>query len=172
MPIHHQIYQSYQHGSMPDYEISAYKKNTHTNPQIQNSNNNQPVGNFGNNLKPWLKFIYLACGFVSFGLAMLGIALPLLPTTPLLLLSAWFFAMSSQRFYTWLINHKIFGRIISDYRERGGVRRKLKVRVLILLWATILSSAIFFTNMWSIRIILVAIAIGVSIHLRRIKSLD
>lgn len=126
---------------------------------------------FGKNLKPWKRILFLSCGFVALTLGLIGIPLPLLPTTPFLLLAAWFFAMSSKRFYIWLTTHRIFGRIITDYHEQGGVRRIIKIRALTLLWATILSSAIFFTDQWGVRILLLAVALGVTLHIRKIKTL-
>jgi len=126
---------------------------------------------FGKNLKPWKRILFLSCGFVALALGLIGIPLPLLPTTPLLLLAAWFFAMSSKRFYVWLTTHRIFGRTITDYHEKGGVRRIVKIRALTLLWATILSSAVFFTDQWIVRILLLVVALGVTLHIRKIKTL-
>lgn len=126
---------------------------------------------FGKNLKPWRRILFLSCGFVALTLGLIGIPLPLLPTTPFLLLSAWFFAMSSRRFYVWLTTHRIFGRIITDYHEQGGVRSFIKIRALALLWATIISSAVFFTDQWGVRIILLVVALGVTLHIRKIKTL-
>jgi len=58
--------------------------------------------------------------------AIVGIILPLLPTVPFLLLAAFFFAKSSQRVHTWLLNHKIFGTMIEDWNSRGAINKKAK----------------------------------------------
>lgn len=58
--------------------------------------------------------------------AIVGIILPLLPTVPFLLLAAFFFAKSSQRLHTWLLNHKIFGTMIEDWNSRGAINKKAK----------------------------------------------
>lgn len=60
------------------------------------------------------------------GFAIVGIILPLLPTVPFLLLAAFFFAKSSQRVHTWLLNHKIFGTMIEDWNSRGAINKKAK----------------------------------------------
>lgn len=60
------------------------------------------------------------------GFAIVGIILPLLPTVPFLLLAAFFFAKSSQRLHTWLLNHKIFGTMIEDWNSRGAINKKAK----------------------------------------------
>ena len=60
------------------------------------------------------------------GSAILGVILPLLPTVPFLLLAAFFFAKSSERLHTWLLNHKIFGTMIDDWNSRGAINKKAK----------------------------------------------
>ncbi len=58
--------------------------------------------------------------------AIVGIVLPLLPTVPFLIFSAFFFAKSSERMHTWLVEHKVFGKMISDWHQRGAIHRKAK----------------------------------------------
>ncbi|MCX7879655.1 MAG: YbaN family protein [Ignavibacteria bacterium] len=117
------------------------------------------------------KFIFLYLGFIFLFLAIVGIAIPLLPTTPFLLLSAYFFARSSDRWHIWLLSHRYFGKIIRDYTEKRGVSLKLKVYALSLLWLTILSSALFFVKSLLIKVILFTIAAGVSYHILRLRTL-
>lgn len=73
-------------------------------------------------------------GFTALLLGSLGIILPGLPTTPFLLLSAWCFAKSSDKFHTWLLNHKIFGLYIKEYNETGGIRRSIKFWAILFMW--------------------------------------
>lgn len=73
-----------------------------------------------------MKSFWFVLGFITLILAFLGIILPLLPTVPFLLLSTFFFAKSSKRMHFWLINHKIFGKMIADWNERGAINRKAK----------------------------------------------
>lgn len=70
--------------------------------------------------------VWLICGFTSVGLAFIGVALPLLPTVPFLLLAAFCFARSSDRFHDWLIHHPTLGPPIADWRASGAIRRRAK----------------------------------------------
>ena len=111
--------------------------------------------------------ITLGTFFVGVGIA--GIFIPVLPTTLFLLISATLYAKSSKRFYDWLINNKIFGRYIKNYREGKGIPLKVKIITIILLWITIGCSAIFAIDILWVRILLVVIAVGVTIHIIRIR---
>jgi uncharacterized membrane protein YbaN (DUF454 family) len=73
------------------------------------------------------KILYLCLGITTTILAVIGMVLPILPTTPFLLLSAYFFSKSSERLHTWLLQHKIFGPIITDWENYGVVRVKAKI---------------------------------------------
>jgi uncharacterized membrane protein YbaN (DUF454 family) len=70
--------------------------------------------------------VWFVCGLLALGLAILGIFLPLLPTTPLVILSAWFMARSSQRLHDWLLAHRLFGPIIADWQRHGAIPRWAK----------------------------------------------
>jgi uncharacterized protein len=111
--------------------------------------------------------ITLGTFFVGVGIA--GIFIPVLPTTPFLLLSAALYAKSSTRFYNWLINNRIFGQYIKNYREGKGIPLRLKIITITLLWVTIGCSAIFAVDILWVRIMLVLIAAGVTVHVVRIK---
>lgn len=108
--------------------------------------------------------IFLAIGFI-------GIFLPLLPTTPLLLLTAACYARASDKFYKWLICNRIFGSYVKNYREEKGVAAKAKLFTILLLWTTILYSAFFVVTIVYIRILLIIIAIAVTVHILTIKTL-
>ena len=73
------------------------------------------------------KLTWLIVGVVSLALGALGILLPLLPTTPLVLLAAFSFARSSDRLHDWLINHNVFGALIDNWRRYGAISRRAKV---------------------------------------------
>ncbi len=90
--------------------------------------------------------IILGTFFVFLGV--LGIFLPLLPTTPFLLLAATLYAKSSERFYCWLLNNKFFGNYIKDYRAGKGIDRKIKIWTISLLWGTILISIFIVEIVW------------------------
>jgi hypothetical protein len=122
-------------------------------------------------MKRLIKYILIIIGSISVGLGILGIFLPLLPTTPFLLLAAACYARASDRFYNWLINHKLFGSYIRDYREKKGIKRKTRTVALITMWATIAISAIIVSNLL-VAIILVSISVAVSFHLISLKTLN
>jgi len=107
--------------------------------------------------------------FVAFGI--LGIFLPLLPTTPFLLLAAACYIRSSERFYNWLMNNKWLGNYIKNYREKKSIPLKVKVLSLSFLWLTIGYSVLFVVNIFLLRVILILIAIGVTIHVLSIRTL-
>ncbi|MDD4490661.1 MAG: YbaN family protein [Paludibacter sp.] len=117
-----------------------------------------------------MKAFLIVIGFISVGLGILGMFLPLLPTTPFLLLAAACFAKSSKRFYYWLLNNKWFGSYLKNYREGKGIPLKIKIMALSFLWSTILLSTIFFLDNIYLRILLISIAVGVTIHISLIKT--
>ena len=71
--------------------------------------------------------IYKLLGFIALGLAILGIPLPVLPTTPFLLLSAWFFARSSEKWHKWLLANNTFGPIIQNWEENRAISVRTKI---------------------------------------------
>ncbi len=110
-------------------------------------------------------------GFVSIGLAILGIFLPILPTTPFLLLSAYLFAKSSEKWHKWLLSTKYFGKIIRDYREQKGVSLGIKIYSLSLLWVTIGITVYFFLSPLLLDLLIILVAFVVSYHILRLKTL-
>ncbi len=69
---------------------------------------------------------WFAFGMLALGLGLLGLVLPLLPTTPFILLAAFAFARSSQRWHDWLVEHRIFGPLIENWRRHGAIGRRAK----------------------------------------------
>jgi len=84
----------------------------------------------------WTRKLFIVLGSVFFGLGIAGIFLPLLPTTPFLLLSAWCYARGSAKFYNWLMNHPLLGQYIRDWRAGRGIPMKAKVTAAILIVIT------------------------------------
>ncbi len=77
--------------------------------------------------------LYKPLGFVFLGLAALGVVLPVLPTTPFLLLSAWFFARSSEKWHRWLFESELFGPILRNWETRRCLTLKTKVTALLMM---------------------------------------
>ncbi len=125
---------------------------------IMNKNNEgeNTIESEGTNKIPkrLIREVLIIAGTIFVGLGVLGIFLPLLPTTPFLLLAAACYARSSERFYNWLLNNKWFGRYIKNYREGKGIPLKVKVLSISLLWITIIFSAAFIVHNVFIRVIL------------------
>lgn len=117
-------------------------------------------------LKRFLVFI----GSIFVGLGVLGIFIPLLPTTPFLLLAAACYAKSSDRFYNWLMNNKWLGRYIKNYREGRGMSLWAKIISLTVLYVTIGYSIFYAVDSFWLWIFLVIVAIGVTIHLLMIPT--
>lgn len=118
----------------------------------------------------FIRWVLIVAGTIFVGLGTLGIFLPILPTTPFLLLAAACYARSSKRFYDRLINNKWFGAYIKNYREGKGIPLKVKVYTISLLWITILFSAFFFISIFWVRVVLILIAVGVTVHVLIIKT--
>lgn len=85
------------------------------------------------------KLFYFIAGWISLVLGVVGIFLPLLPTTPFLILTAFLWARSSERWHHWLLSQKTFGPLIIDWKQRGVIRKKAKIM------ATILMLPLYFT---------------------------
>lgn len=119
---------------------------------------------------PVIKYTLASLGLISLGLGILGIFLPLLPTTPFLLLSAALFMKSSRRLYHWLMNHKYLGKYLQNYIHHKTISKRTKISSISLLWIVIISSIIFIIEKLGIKILLLAIAIAVTIHILSFKS--
>jgi hypothetical protein len=117
-----------------------------------------------------LKWILLTVGIVSTALGVLGIFLPLLPTTPLLLLAAACFARSSDRFHRWLVEHDHLGPMVRGYLEGTGIPRRAKATAIAMVWLTIPTSALLLVPLPWVRAILFAIAVGVTLYLVRLPT--
>ena len=116
------------------------------------------------------KIALVACGTLSVGLGVAGIFLPLLPTTPFLLLAAFLYAKSSDRLYAWLINHRVLGTYIRDFREEKAIPLRVKIVSVSLLWITIGYSALCVVQLIWVKLLLLAIAVGVSVHILSFKT--
>ena len=115
------------------------------------------------------RYALIAAGSVCVALGAIGVVLPLLPTTPFLLLAAACYIRSSPRFYHWLISNRVLGAYIRDYLSGAGIPVRAKVITIGLLWLAIGSSAVFFVEVTWVRVLLLLIAIGVSAHIISIR---
>lgn len=118
-----------------------------------------------------VRFGLVVAGNIFVGLGILGIFLPLLPATPFFLLAAACFAKSSPKFYDWLINNRWFGSYLKNYRDNKGIPKKVKIVSILILWIVILGTILFAVEAILIKIILLIIALGVTIHISRIGTI-
>ena len=118
-----------------------------------------------------IRWLWIIAGSISLALGIIGIFLPLLPTTPFLLLTAACYARGSSRLYNWLLNNKMFGKYIRNYREGKGIPARSKALAITLLWLTIGFSIFYVIPILIVRIVLLAIAIVVSIYIISLPTL-
>lgn len=117
------------------------------------------------------KTLLIVAGVVSLTLGGIGVFLPLLPTTPFVLLAAGCFAGSSPAMHRWLCRSRFFGEYIENYRTNAGVSKSIKIRAIVFLWAGLALSAAA-VHKPLVRVILAVVGICVSTHLLMMKAKD
>ena len=110
-------------------------------------------------------------GSVSLVLGVLGVFLPLLPTTPFLLLAAALYFRSSPALYDWLISHPRLGTYIRNFRENKAIPLRVKVVSVALVWITLLYCAAFLAYNIYMRVFFVLLATGITVHILHYKTL-
>ena len=110
-----------------------------------------------------LKILYQVGGSISIGLAMTGLFLPVLPTTPFVLLAIFLFGKSQPEKVNEIIQHPRLGPFVQDYLDPQGIPLKSKIKALFVLWLSILISVTFFIPLIAIKMLILSIASMVSI---------
>lgn len=105
-------------------------------------------------------------------LGFLGVFLPLLPTTPFLLVALFCFSRSSDGAKRWLTGNRLLGPYVRAYADSQGMASRVKIRTLILLWVVCLGSGIFATDILWVRLLLLVVAVGVTIHIVMMKGIN
>jgi uncharacterized membrane protein YbaN (DUF454 family) len=123
-------------------------------------------------MKSITRTLLIVSGTLCVVLGILGMFLPVLPTTPFLLLASFCYARSSKRFYNWLITNRWCGEYIRNYREGRGITLRHKVLTILLLWLMIGYAALFVLSLWWVKFILIGITVGVTLHLSRIRTFN
>lgn len=116
------------------------------------------------------KIIYILLGFISLGLGIIGIALPILPTVPFFLLTSWLFYRSSEKNYIWLMNHRLFGSRLRQYDRYKAIPAGTKWYGITVLWISLLFS-IWLVKKPVVTIILPIIGLLVTLHIVNIRTL-
>ncbi len=116
-----------------------------------------------------MRYLYILLGTFSLVMGIIGIFLPVLPTTPLLLLTAVCYYRGSDRLYGWLMSHPYLGTHIRRFREHRIIPRRAKAYILTMLWASLLLCAHILTPI-GLKCLMIAIAIGVTWHILTYRS--
>lgn len=117
-----------------------------------------------------MRYFYITLGCIFTALGMLGIFIPIMPTTPFLLLSAALFLKSSDKLYSWLLNQRLLGPYLRNFMEKRAIPLHAKIISITLLWTTLIYCSILFHAAW-LRIIFAATAIGVTLYIVSFKTL-
>lgn len=119
-----------------------------------------------------MKGIYFIVGSISLVAGIVGVFLPVVPTTPFVLLSAWCFFRSSEKLYEWVVSNETFGPTIENYQEGRGITQKTRIKAIVMMWLTITASVYFYISNLHLIAFLYLIAIGVSIYLYRLPTIE
>jgi uncharacterized membrane protein YbaN (DUF454 family) len=114
--------------------------------------------------------LLIAAGTLALGVGIIGIFIPLLPTTPLLLLAAFCYMRSSQRLYAALLRNRLVGSYVMNYMQGSGMSIRMKLLTLSLLWLTLGCSVVFATDNLAIRIVLLVVLAAVTIHIILLRN--
>lgn len=117
-----------------------------------------------------VRYALLAVGSISLVLGTLGVFLPVLPTTPFLLLTAACYARGSVRVYNWLMNNRYFGGYIRAWRQERRIPVRMKMAAIIMIAITIGSSVAFFIPLLPVKILTGLIGIAVIVYIARFPS--
>jgi len=115
--------------------------------------------------------LFVIAGTIALVLGVVGIILPVLPTTPFLLLAAICYMRGSQRLYNALLRNRFIGSYVRNYLEGRGMSLRNKIWTISMLWIAILCTAFLVTESLVIRIILVVVLVGVTVHILLIRTL-
>lgn len=116
------------------------------------------------------KYALMIAGSFFLAVGVSGVFIPVLPTTPFLLVAAYCYLRSSRRMYEWLVNHKILGAYIYCYLNYRAIPRQTKILTVVLLWTTLVLSMLLVPSL-HLRILLPAVGAGVTIHILRMRTL-
>ena len=119
-----------------------------------------------------MKYLLIIFGSIFLALGVIGVFLPLLPTTPFLLLSAALYVRSSEKLYQWLIHQKYLGTYIRNFREHKAIPLRAKIISIIMVWTTLIYCAITISEQLGIKFLFIFLAIGITWHILSYKTLE
>ncbi|MCR5845652.1 MAG: YbaN family protein [bacterium] len=122
-----------------------------------------------------MRYVLMGCGWISFALGFAGIFLPVLPTTPFMLLAAFLFARSSPRLSVWIKSTRAWKAYGQPFKERGGISKRKKAHILGVSYVVLAISA-FLVQRWYVWVILIAVAVFLAwlmlIHIKTVEEDD
>lgn len=119
-----------------------------------------------------MRSIYIIVGTIALVIGAIGLFLPVIPTTPLVILAAACYYRGSDRLHNWILSSRWFGETVKNYQEGRGLTRDTKVRAISMMWAMILISAWFFVSNFFVRVAIICVAIGVTVYLIKLPTLE
>ena len=119
-----------------------------------------------------LKLVYNIIGTVSLFFGFIGVLLPIIPTTPFVLLSAACYYKGSERLHGWLSGNEVFGPMIRDYEEHGGMRKATKMKALTIMWVAVLASTLLILDTLTMRALILLIAVIGTASMLRVKTIE
>lgn len=119
-----------------------------------------------------MKLLLIIFGTISLALGIMGVFLPLLPTTPFLLLAAALYFRSSPRLYDWLLSHKHLGPYIRNFRENKAIPLHVKIVSVSLVWITLLYCTFFVVEHLLLKVFFMVLASAVTYHILSYKTLN
>jgi len=129
----------------------------------------KPKGRVG---EETLKLFYNIIGTVSLFFGFIGVLLPILPTTPFVLLSAACYYKGSERLHGWLSRSEMFGPMIKDYEEHGGMRKATKMKALTIMWTAVLGSTLLILDTLTMRALILIVAVIGTASMLRVKTIE
>jgi uncharacterized protein len=121
---------------------------------------------------PFVRAVLLVAGSLCVALGLIGIFLPLLPTTPFLLLAAACYARASRRFYDWLLANRTFGPLIIEWRRHRSIPYRTKLTAIGLMSLTLTISIVFFVPVFWVQVLLACFGVAMAIWMYRMPSRD
>jgi uncharacterized membrane protein YbaN (DUF454 family) len=118
-----------------------------------------------------MKYLLAALGLVSLTLGIIGIFLPVLPTTPFLLLASFLFLKSSKSLYEWLMNHPKLGHYIKNFMVHKSLPLHVKIVSVSMVWITLLYCAFFVAGHWALSALFILLATAITVHILSYKTL-
>lgn len=119
-----------------------------------------------------VRYIFVTVGTLSCILGIIGIFVPVLPTTPFLLLAAALYFRSSPRLYGLLLSHKTLGPYIRNFREHKSIPLRVKVISVSMVWASLLYCAFLFSEEWLLSVAFIVLAVLITVYLLHFKTSD